>query len=210
MIRTIVADDHAIVRLGLKQILADHPGMTMSGEAENGQDLLNKVKKKNFDVILLDITMPGRNGLDILKQLRIEKPHIPVLVLSMHPEDQYAVRILKAGASGYLTKETAPDKLVEAIEIVNSGRRYISPNVAERLADNLGTKHNRPPHEILSDREYEVFFSIVSGKTVSEIADEMFLSVKTISTYRSRILKKMGLKNNSALTLYAVKNKILN
>lgn len=210
MIKTIIADDHAIVRSGLKQILSNCSNMTVAGEAKDGQELLTKVQKKNYDVILLDISMPGRSGLEILKQLKVIKPNIPVIVLSIYPEEQYAVRTFKAGASGYLSKETIPDKLIEAIEKVYHGGKYISPMVAEKLADDLAHDFKRPPHEYLSDREYQVFCRLASGKTVSQIAEEMFLSVKTISTYRTRILEKMNMKNNAELTLYAVKNGLVN
>ncbi|MDY6970353.1 MAG: response regulator transcription factor [Spirochaetota bacterium] len=209
MIKIIIADDHEIVRAGLKQILSDSEDMIVAGEASDGQELLEMVRKNKYDTILLDMTMPGRSGLEILKQLKMEKPNIPVLILSMHPEDQYAVRALKAGASGYLTKETASDKLVEAIRKVHSGGKYISDTLAERLADILTHDIDKPPYEILSDREYEVFRMIASGKTVSEIAREMFLNVKTISTYRARILAKMNMNNNAELTHYAIKNNLL-
>ncbi len=209
MIRTIIADDHAIVRSGLKQILSDCPDMVVAGEAKDGQELLDQVKNDVFDVILLDISMPGRNGLEILKQLKVEKPHIPVLVLSMHAEDQYAVRILKAGASGYLTKETIPDKLVEAIDKVYNGGKYISSELAEMLAENLVQNSEKSPHDSLSDREYQVLCRIASGKTVTQIADEMFLSIKTISTYRTRILEKMNMMNSAELTHDAIKNNLV-
>ncbi|MDY6967036.1 MAG: response regulator transcription factor [Spirochaetota bacterium] len=208
MINVIIADDHAIVRAGLKQILSECLDMEVTDEAVDGQDLLEKVRKKGCDVILLDISMPGRSGLEILKQLKVEKPRIPVLVLSMHPEEQYAIRTLKAGASGYLTKETASDKLIEAIRIVYNGGKYISQTLAEALADNITSDKEGPPHECLTDREYQVFCMIASGKAVSEIAKELFLSVKTISTYRRRILDKMNMKKNTELTYYAIENNI--
>jgi len=209
MINIIIADDHTIVRAGLKQIISDFRDMNVIDEASDGQDLLQKIKKNKPDVILLDISMPGRNGLEILKQIKVEKPEIPVLVLSMHSEEQYAIRTIKAGASGYLTKEAASDKLIEAIKKVHSGGKFISSTLAEKLADNLLRDTGSVPHEYLTDREYQVFFSIASGKTVTEIAGEMFLSVKTISTYRRRILNKMDMKNNSELTRYAIENDLL-
>lgn len=209
MINIMIADDHAIVRAGLKQILSDHPDMTVIDEASDGQELLEKIKKRHPDVILLDISMPGRNGLEILKQIRVEKPALPVLVLSMHSEEQYAIRTIKAGAAGYLTKEAASEKLVEAIKKVHEGGRYISMTLAEKLAETLMIDMRRPAHENLTDREYQVFYNIACGKTVSEIASEMFLSVKTISTYRRRILNKMDMKNNSELTRYALENTLI-
>ncbi len=209
MIRIIIADDHAIVRAGLKQILSENPDMSVVGESSDGQDLLEKVRENDYDVVLIDISMPGRNGLEILKQLKIEKPELPVLVLSMHPEEQYAIRTLKAGASGYLTKETASDKLVEAIRRVAQGKKYVSPSLAEKLADSIRDDTVSMPHESLTDREYQVLCMISSGKSVSDIAKELFLSVKTVSTYRTRILEKMNMKNNAELTHYALKNNLL-
>jgi len=205
MIKILVADDHAIVREGLKQILADHPQMVVAGEAEDGQEVLEKVRKEDWDLILLDISMPGRGGIETLKELKVEKPKLPVLVLSMYPEDQYAIRALKAGASGYLTKGSAPEELIEAIEKVSQGGRYISKTLAESLAFHVGVNSDKPLQENLSDREYQVMVMIASGKTVSEIAKELSLSVKTISTNRVRALKKMGMKNNAELTFYAIK-----
>ncbi len=208
-ISILIADDHTIVREGLKQILAETPDMVVVDEASNGQEVLDKALKNEHDVILLDISMPGRSGLDILKQLKTERPRTAVLVLSMYSEEQYALRALKAGASGYLTKESAPDRLIEAIRKVSEGRKYISASVAEKLAFNLELGEEKPPHENLSDREYQVMCMIASGKTVKEIAEELALSVKTISTYRTRILEKTGLKNNAALTHYAMQNRLV-
>ncbi len=208
-IKILLADDHTIVREGLKQILAETPDMIVVDEAKNGQEVLDKIQQNDHDVVLLDISMPGRSGLDVLKQIKTEKPRMAVLVLSMYSEEQYALRALKAGASGYLTKESAPDRLIEAIRKVSDGRKYISPSVAEKLAFNLELGEERPPHESLSDREYQVMCMIASGKTVKEIAADLALSVKTISTYRTRILEKMGLKNNAALTHYAVQNRLV-
>jgi two-component system, NarL family, invasion response regulator UvrY len=208
-IKILLADDHTIVREGLKQILAETPDMVVIDEARNGQEVLDKIVQNDHDVVLLDISMPGRSGLDVLKQIKTEKPRIAVLVLSMYSEEQYALRALKAGASGYLTKESAPDRLIEAIRKVSEGRKYISSSVAERLAFNLEFSEERPPHESLSDREYQVMCMIASGKTVKEIAADLALSVKTISTYRTRILEKMGLRNNAALTHYAVQNRLV-
>ena len=209
MIRILIADDHAIVRRGLKQIFAEEAGMTVAGEAQNAQEVLDLVRKQNWDVVVLDIAMPGRGGLDVLKELKQEFPQLPVLILSMHPEDQYAIRALKAGAAGYLTKESAPEELVNAIRKVMLGGKYVSASLAEKLALALDTDTSKPPHETLSDREYQVMCLIASGKTVGEIADELSLSVKTISTYRARILEKMNLKSNAALTHYAVQQRLV-
>jgi two-component system invasion response regulator UvrY len=209
VIRILIGDDHAIVREGLKQILAETSDMAVAGEAANGQEVLEQVSKNDWDLLLLDIAMPGRGGMDILKQLRSERPELPVLMLSMYPEEQYAVRALKAGASGYLTKESAPEELIAAIRKVSQGGKYVSSSLAEKLAVYLETDHEKPVHELLSDREYQVMLMIASGKTVKQIADELSLSVKTISTYRSRTLRKMGMKNNAELTYYAIKHALV-
>lgn len=209
MLKILIADDHAIVRQGLKQIVTETPDMVVAGEASNGQELLNKIKESDYDVVVLDITMPGRDGMDVLKQLRSEKPELPVLMLSIHPEEQYALRALRAGAAGYLTKESAPDELVVAIQKVSRGGKYISSSLAEKLAFELEVGREQAPHETLSDREYHVMCLIASGKTVMEIAQELSLSEKTISTYRSRILEKMKMKNNAELTYYAIKNQLV-
>lgn len=209
MIRILIADDHEVVRRGLKQILAETSDMAVTDEASNGEEVLDKVNSKAFDVVLLDISMPGKSGLDVLKQLRSIRPQLPVLVLSIYPEEQYAVRVLKAGASGYLTKESAPEELISAIRKVSSGRKYITPSLAEKLAHQLDFTSERPLHEILSDREYQVMVMIASGKALKEIAESLSLSVKTVSTYRSRILEKMGMKNNAELVRYAIQNNLL-
>jgi DNA-binding NarL/FixJ family response regulator len=205
MIKILIADDHPVVRKGLKDIIQATPDMTVSGEASDGQEVLENVRKIDFDVVVLDIAMPGRSGLDILKELKSGKPELPVLILSIHPEDQYAVRVLKAGASGYLTKDSAPDELITAIRKVSRGKKYISASLAEKLAYDLEIGAEKPLHETLSDREYDVMCRIASGKTVKEIAEQLYLSVKTISTYRSRILEKMKMENNAELTHYAIK-----
>ena len=209
MLKILIADDHAIVRQGLKQILADIPDQAIIDEAANGNQVLSKVRKNTYDVLILDISMPGLSGLDVLKQLKIERPDLNVLMLSMHPEEQYAIRALKAGAAGYLTKESAPEELVAAIKKVSMGRKYVTASLAEKLAFDLGERSERPPHEYLSDREFQVLRLIASGKTVKEIAEDMFLSIKTISTYRSRILEKMNMKTNAELTHYAIKNGLI-
>jgi DNA-binding NarL/FixJ family response regulator len=205
MIKILIADDHPVVRKGLKEIIQATPDMTVSGEASDGQEVLEKVMKIDFDVVVLDIAMPGRSGLDVLKELKRGKPELPVLILSIHPEEQYAVRVLKAGASGYLTKDSAPDELITAILKVSRGKKYISSSLAEKLAYDLEIGAEKPLHETLSDREYEVMCLIASGKTVKEIAEELYLSVKTISTYRARILEKMKMRSSAELTHYAIK-----
>ena len=209
MIRALLADDHAVVRQGLKQILGDTPEMVVAGEATTGQEVLDKVRAEPWDVVVLDISMPDRSGLDVLKQLRSERPKLPVLVLSMHSEDQYAMRVLKAGASGYLTKDSAPDELVKAIRKVVSGGRYVSSFLAEKLAFEIGADSSRLPHETLSDREFQVLRLIAAGKSVTEIAAELYLSVKTVSTYRARMLEKMSLGTNAELMHYAMQNHLI-
>ncbi len=208
MIRILIADDHAIVRAGLKQIIEGIPDMILADEAANGWELLEKVRKDDFDVIVLDITMPGGGGIEILKQLKIEKPKLPVLALSIHPEEQYGKRMLKAGAMGYLTKESAPEALVTAIRKVYDGGRYVSPFLAEKLAADLAAHSDGPLHEELSDREYQVMIMIGTGKTITEIAGELNLSAKTVSTYRARILEKMKMKSNAELARYIVTNQL--
>ena len=209
MIRIIIADDHPIVRAGMKQIISEASDMMVADEASDGHKLLSKIKKGNFDVVILDITMPHMDGLDVLKQLKIEKPKLPVIILSIHPEDQYALRVLKEGASAYVTKTSAPDELINAIRKVFRGGKYISPSIAEKLAFQLDANFEEMPHEALSDREYQVLCTLASGKTVMEIADGLSLSAKTVSTYRSRILEKMDMKNNAELIHYAVQNKLV-
>jgi two-component system, NarL family, invasion response regulator UvrY len=209
MIRILIADDHAIVRRGLKHIVSEQPDMTVDGEAENARQVLDLVRTDKWDVIVLDINMPGRSGLEVLKELRHEHPKLPVLVLSVHPEDQYGVRVLKAGAAGYLTKDSAPDELVQAIRKVHRGGKYVSASLAEVLVFELETETDRPRHKSLSDREYQVMTMIASGKTVGEIGEELSLSVKTISTYRARVLGKMKMRTNAELTHYAIQNQLL-
>ena len=205
MIRALIADDHAVVLKGLKQVLSDTPDITVSAEANTGQQVLEIVRTKPVDVVVLDIAMPNGNGLDVLRSLKRERPSLPVVVLSMHSEEQYGVLVLKAGASGYLTKECAPDQLIAAIRKVISGGKYISSALAEKLAFDLETDPNVPLHERLSSREYQVLGMIAIGKTVGEIAETLGLSAKTISTYRSRILEKMKMQKNAELTHYAVR-----
>ena len=206
MIRILIVDDHSIVREGLKQIVAETPDILVTDEAASGQEALEKVWKNDYDIVVLDITMPGRGGLEALKQIKTMKPKLPILILSMHPEDQYALRVLKAGASGYLTKESAPEELVTALRKVSQGRRYITPALAEKLAFRLEKDSEKALHERLSDREFQIMSLIAAGKTVKEIANELVLSPKTISTYRARILRKMDLKNNAELMHYVLKS----
>jgi DNA-binding NarL/FixJ family response regulator len=209
MIKILIADDHAIFRHGLRQILEENPDMFVGGEASNGQDVLDQVWRSDFDLLLLDINMPGMSGLEALKQLKTQKPKLKVLVLSMYPEEQYAIRALKAGASGYITKTSASEELIEAIRKVSQGGKYVSASLAEKLLFDFEADADRPLHELLSDREYEVLCMIASGKTVSHIAEELCLSVKTVSTHRVRILEKMRMKNNAELTNYAIKQKLI-
>jgi len=209
MMKILIADDHAVVREGLKQILSESSEMVVTAEASTGPEVLEEIGKDDFDLVVLDIAMPGRGGLDILKEIKNKKPRLPVLILSMYPEEQYAVRVLKAGASGYMTKESAPHELVKAIQQISKGKKYVSPSLAEKLALDLEITTGRPLHESLSDREYQVMCMIASGKTLKEIAEQLSLSIKTISTYRSRILEKMNMKSNAELTHHAIKNRLV-
>lgn len=209
MIKILIADDHALVRAGLKQVVSEVDDMEVKGEAATGAEAVNQVKEQDWDVVLLDISMPDLNGIDALRQIRQLKPNLPVLILSMYPEDQYAVNLLRAGASGYMTKESAPNQLVAAIRKVVQGRKYVSSSLAEILALELGGDVDKPLHEALSQREFQIFCKLSSGSSVSEIAQELFLSVKTVSTYRSRIMEKMRFKNNAELTYYAIKNHLI-
>jgi two-component system, NarL family, invasion response regulator UvrY len=208
-IRVFIADDHAIVREGLKQILAEQGDIVVAGEAENGLDAIRLYPRARCHVMLLDISMPDRNGIEVLKQIKKDKPELAVLMLSMHREDQYAIRSLKAGAAGYLTKQSAPRELVVAIRQVASGQKYVSPALAQALAAQVGADHEAPVHDTLSDREYQTLILIASGKTVGDIARELSLSVKTVSEYRARLLVKMSLKNSAELTHYAIRNALL-
>ena len=204
--KILIADDHAIVRKGLSNILYDEFTGLELGEASNSAETIDKTRKQVWDLILLDISMPGRNGLETLKQMRTDGIKAPILMLSMYPEDQYALRVLKAGASGFVNKDAAPDELIKAVNKVLTGRKYISPATADKLAESIDNNGESPSHENLSDRELQVLELISSGKTVSEIGNELSLCVNTISTYRARILEKLQLKNNAALTRYALDN----
>lgn len=209
MIRILIADDHATVRHGLTLILEQTPGMKVVADCANGTDALSWLSKNDCDVALIDIAMPGMNGIDLLKHLKKEKPKLPVLVLSSYPEDQYAVRLIKTGAAGYLNKECAPEEVVNAVLSVMGGKRHISPAVVEMLANELSMPEGKLPHETLSNREYQIFLQIATAKSVAEIANTLQLSSKTISTYRSRILEKMQLQNNAELMRYAVKKNLI-
>ncbi|MBI5194659.1 MAG: response regulator transcription factor [Nitrospirae bacterium] len=209
MIKVMIVDDHPIIREGLKKIISNTHDMTVTDEASSGDELQNKLRKNNYDVIILDISIPDKNGLDILKDLQSRAHKSVVLILSMHPEEQYAVRALKAGASGYLTKGGDPEELIKAIRKVYGGGKYLSPGLAEKLASDLIFNTDQPLHEKLSDREYQILTMLASGKSTKDIAGELFLSLPTISTYRSRILQKMNFKNNAEIIHYAIKNKLV-
>ena len=209
MIRVLIVDDHAIVRRGLRELLSDEFQGAAFGEAPDARQALEQLRKKEWDIALLDIALPGKSGLDLLKELKAEWPKLPVLVLSAHPEDQFAVRALKAGAGGYMTKECAPEELAKAVRKILAGGRYVSSALAETLAMGVTKDLTRTLHETLSDREYEVMSRIASGKTVTEIGEELSLSPKTISTYRSRVLLKLSVKNSAAIVQYAVRNGLL-
>jgi DNA-binding NarL/FixJ family response regulator len=209
VIRVLLADDHAIVRAGLKEILDDTGDIAVAGEASSGQEVLARIRDNDYDVAVLDMSMPGRSGIELIRQVKDEKPRVRILVLTMHSEQQYAVRALKAGASGYLTKESAPDQLVAAIRRIAAGGAFVSPETAEQLALDVNRAPGGPPHTLLSDREYQVFELIVNGKSVSDIARQLALSVKTISTHKTRILHKMGVTSEAELVRYALEHKLL-
>jgi DNA-binding NarL/FixJ family response regulator len=209
VINIVLADDHALVRQGLKQILLAQADLAVGGEAANHGEVMQLVRKSPPDVLVLDINMPGKNGIDTLKQVKQEFPRLPVLMLSMYPEDQYAVRALKAGASGYLTKMAAAEQLVDAIRIVARGRKYITPELAQSLADSLDRDPDVPPHELLSDREFQVLRLIASGRTLAQIGDDLALSPKTVSVYRARLLAKLRLASNAELTRYALTHQLV-
>jgi DNA-binding NarL/FixJ family response regulator len=204
-----MADDHPIVRAGLRQYVSETPDIIVSDEASNSEEVIDKALKHHYDVVLLDLNMPGGNGLDIIKQLKTNKPNIKILVLTIYPEEQYAVRVLKAGALGYLAKESAPQELISAIRKVASGGRYISSSLAEKLAFEVGTKKRELLYQTLSDREFQVMCMIVNGKRLSDIGKELSISIKTVSSYRSRILMKLNLKNNVELIRYGIDNQLV-
>jgi two-component system invasion response regulator UvrY len=209
VIRVLIADDHAIVRGGLKEILVHHLEDVVCGEAENAQQVLAQVQRNSWDLLILDITMPGRSGIDVLGEVKQLQPKLPVLILSMHPEDQYAKRVLKAGAHGYLKKESAPEELIQAVRKVLAGGRYVSPALAEQFARDLHESVEQALHETLSAREFEILVMIGSGKTVSQIAEELHLSVATVSTYRTRVLTKMNMETTAELMRYAFRNRLV-
>ena len=209
MLKILIADDHAIVRKGLKQILIEQYPTAVIGEVADAEMLINSVNAEDWNIVICDMSMPGRSGLDALNQIKQTNPDLPVLIMSMYPEDQYAVRVLKAGASGFLGKETIHDDIVKAIETVILGKKFITPAVAEKLADALDVSSQHPLYETLSDREFDVFKLLASGKSVTEIGEQLFLSATTISTYRSRVMDKMNMKSNSDLTRYALEKGLI-
>jgi DNA-binding NarL/FixJ family response regulator len=209
MIRIVIADDHTIVREGLKQLLAAAGDINVVGEARNGQDVMQQVRSNDFDILLLDMSMPGKSGTELIKQVKDEKPKLRILVLSMHEEHQYAVRAIRSGASGYLTKDSASTQLVTAIRKVSTGGAFISAEVAEALALSAMRQDEGPPHTTLSDREYQVFQMLASGTSVSEIASRLNLSVKTVSTHKARLLEKLGARNQTDLVHYALKHRLI-
>lgn len=209
MLRILIADDHIIVRRGLRQILLEGFPYAHIEEVPDAEEMIKKVISAEWDVIISDLSMPGRSGLDALQQIKQISPKLPVLILSIHPEEQYALRVLKAGAAGYLSKDLAPDELVNAVNRVLLGKKYITASIAEKLASVLDQDNDRKLHESLSDREFSVLKFLAAGKSVSEIAESMFLSVTTVSTYRARIMSKMSMKSNADLTLYAIEHKLL-
>lgn len=209
MIKVLVADDHAIVRRGLRQILAETQDVLVGGEAASASEVMRLVREQRFSAVILDISLPGANGLELLAEVHKERPELPVLVLTVHSEDQYAVRAIRAGAAGFLTKESAPERLIEAVRKVAGGGRYVSPELAEKLASTLAGQNQGAPHERLSDREFEILKMLASGKTVSQVAQVLSLSVKTVSTHRTRILKKMDMRTNAELTSYAVRARLV-
>ena len=209
IVRIVIADDHAFLREGIKKTIQDEIDMKIVGEASNANDALDIIRELNPDIVIMDISMPGKSGLDVLKDLKTLKKKSRILILSMHPEDRFAIRALKAGASGYLTKESAPDELVKAIRTVLNGRKYVSKALAEKLVDILSEDSDKMPHEQLSDREYEVFIKISSGKKAIEIAAELSISIHTVNTYRARILEKLSMNSNVELTQYAMHNNLI-
>ena len=209
MIRVAIVDDHAIVRAGLRQYLAEQVDLRVTGEAANGREALNIVRQGDVDVLVMDLSMPDQSGVDALAAIKARRPELPVLILSGYPETHYATTLLRQGAAGYLNKECDPEEIVKAIRTVARGRKYITPGVAELLADGLGAHPDKLPHELLSDREFQVFLRLAKGETIGHMADGMALSVKTVSTYRTRVMEKMKLATNSDLTYYALKNKLI-
>ena len=209
MIRVGIVDNHAIVRVGLRNFLAEQVDVRVVGEAANGREAIDLVHQQDIQVLVMDLAMPGRSGIDVLAQLRAKAPHMGILVLSGYPEEHYAISLIRQGASGYLNKECEPETIVEAIRTIAQGRRYVTPAVADLLAQQLHRKEDAPVHEQLSEREFQVFLKLARGETAGDIAQALSLSVKTVSTYRTRLLEKMGLSTNSDLTYYALKNRLI-
>jgi two-component system, NarL family, invasion response regulator UvrY len=209
MFRILIADDHAIVRKGLRQLILEEYPTALIAEVSNVEALISGIIKEKWDLIISDISMPGRSGLEALQQIREIDPKLPVLIMSMHPEDQYALRVFRAGASGYLSKDAVHEELITAIKLIKNGRKFITPSIAEKLAGALGSDLEKEPHEFLSNREFDVFKMLAGGKAISEIADQLSLSATTVSTYRSRILEKTGLKTNADLTRYALEKGLI-
>ncbi len=209
MIKILIADDHAVVRKGVRHILSEFPDDVIASEAGNSYEVIDKIRKDDYNLVLLDIAMPGKDGLEALKEIKIEKPKLPVLILSMFPEEQFALRALKSGASGYLTKESIPEELLKAIQKILRGGKYVSESFSDEILLAIDRDVEKLPHEILSDREYQVMLMIAAGKTRKQIAEKLFLSVKTVSTYRTRILEKMGMKTNADLTNYVNQHNLI-
>lgn len=209
MIRVVIVDDHAIVRAGLRQFLGEQVDLRVTGEGANGREALDLLRAGDLDVMVMDLSMPDQSGVDALAAIKARRPELPVLILSGYPEAHYATTLLRQGAAGYLNKECDPEEIVRAIRTVARGRRYITPGVAELLADGLGANADKPPHETLSEREFQVFLRLAKGETIGHMADSMALSVKTVSTYRTRVMEKMKLATNSDLTYYALKNGLI-
>jgi two-component system, NarL family, invasion response regulator UvrY len=209
MATILIADDHALIRSGLKQLLSEDSSIKQIGETKSGRETIDKLQAQHWDLLILDINMPDRSGIDILRQIRATHPQTKVLVLSGFPEKQYAVNVLRAGASGYLNKEMAPEELLSAVRAVLQGRRYVSPALAELLVNGLDMEQNQPIHSSLSEREFQIFCKLAAGQAVSDIADELCISVKTVSTYRSRVLEKMNFTTNADLTAYALRNELI-
>jgi len=209
MLRILIADDHAIIRKGLKQILLEEYPSAIIEEVNDAEGVIKKTISDEWDIIICDLSMPGRSGLDVVQQVKQNFPKLPVLILSIHPEEQYAIRVLRAGAAGYLSKDAATEELVKAVQRVLQGRKYFSSAIAEKMASELDQDTSKPPHEVLSDREFDVFKMLASGKTVSEIAEQLALSITTVSTYRARILVKMNMKTNAEMTRYGLENKLI-
>lgn len=209
MIKVGIVDDHVIVRTGLKQFLSEEIDLRITGEASNGREALDMVREQELDVLIMDLSMPGQNGIDALASIKARRPELPILILSGFPETHYATTLLRQGASGYLNKECDPSEIVQAIRTIVRGRKYITPAVAELLADGLGSDPDKLPHEHLSEREFQVFLRLAKGETIGAMAESFSLSVKTVSTYRTRVMEKMKLSSNSDLTYYALKNGLI-